>query len=347
MRSGGFGPASRSNVIYHHKVGRSERTSPSPAPRLRRPARRSGGCFCMKASRAASIEPAATGRYKSKCVSRWSPAASTSRNAFLHFAHAHRCVTWGTRVLAGTSCTSVDAHAGHFLSVLMGISSAMFTSPSANASPRCRGGTSLTRSPDPPAAGGTGGSSGRGPWRSSMLITSSTWSAARLGDRQVLCPEESCPRTPRRVVGSMSGGVPRRRVALQERVERGRVHWLGEVGVEACRARAQAIFALPVSRHGDEDHVSEVRGSDALGDLIAVETGETEIDDDGVRVKHQRLLEAPDAVFRLMHLIARQLEQVAQHLTGIGVVFDDQNAPVGAGRKTASGASSRRWCFTP
>src|SRR6266853_2697919 len=128
--------------------------------------------------------------------------------------------------------------------------------------------------------------------------------------------------------------------ALQERVERGRVHWLGEVGVEACRAGAQAIFALPVSRHGDEDHVSAVRGSDALGDLIAVETGETEIDDDGVGVKHQRLLEAPDAVFRLMRLIARQLEQVAQHLTGIGVVFDDQNAPIRARPSRACSWSS-------
>src|SRR6266851_10010027 len=38
---------------------------------------------------------------------------------------------------------------------------AQSTSPSAHAGPRCRGGTSLTQSPDPPAAGATVGSSSR------------------------------------------------------------------------------------------------------------------------------------------------------------------------------------------
>src|SRR5260370_23019700 len=42
--------------------------------------------------------------------------APHSGSAFLHFSHDHRCATWGARVsiLAGTSCTSVDARAGHF-----------------------------------------------------------------------------------------------------------------------------------------------------------------------------------------------------------------------------------------
>ena len=153
MRSGGFGPASRSSVIYHHKVGRSERTNPSPAPRLRRPSRLINPAVQFAAAagaparrrrgqRALSQRP--RGRYRSKCVSRCSPDGSTSLKAFLHFAHDHRCATCGTRVLAGTSCTSVDPHAGHFLSVLMGIPSGMFTSPSVHTGPRGvgeRGGT--------------------------------------------------------------------------------------------------------------------------------------------------------------------------------------------------------------
>ena len=104
--------------------------------------------------------------------------------------------------------------------------------------------------------------------------------------------------------------------------------------------RRTAIFALSVARQRDEDHVSTTRGPDALSDLIAIETGKTEIDDDGVGVQHQRLLEAPDAVVRLVHLVARQFEEVAQHLPGVVVVFDDEDAPAGGacrGRRLGDG----------
>lgn len=81
------------------------------------------------------------GPYKSKCVSRWSSAASTSRNTFLHFSHDHSCSTrrvWARSVPSGTSWMLADPHAGHFFSVLVGMSG-MAPFPSLHADPRCLG----------------------------------------------------------------------------------------------------------------------------------------------------------------------------------------------------------------
>ena len=98
------------------------------------------------------------------------------------------------------------------------------------------------------------------------------------------------------------------------------------MGVESRFARTAAVLGLAVSGDGDECRGSaERRAPQRARNLVAVEPGKTEIDQDDVGALGQSKRHAADSITRLTHVVSLRLEEQPQRLPGVRAVLDDQD----------------------
>ncbi len=95
--------------------------------------------------------------------------------------------------------------------------------------------------------------------------------------------------------------------------------------VEAGLVGRLPVGELGVAGEGDEKDVAVEGGPDLLGELVAVEDGQPDVDDGGVRLPGQRLLDAAPAVLGHLDLETDRFEQQPKHLASVRVVLNDQN----------------------
>src|SRR5262249_11098607 len=102
------------------------------------------------------------------------------------------------------------------------------------------------------------------------------------------------------------------------------IHWLDQV-----RGKSRFLRALPVLRlavPGERDHHARSyrQRLHATRDLVAVEPGQADVDQRHLGRLRASQVEALGAVGTGVDLVAVQLEQRAQGLTGVGVVLDEE-----------------------
>src|SRR5262245_65491160 len=89
---------------------------------------------------------------------------------------------------------------------------------------------------------------------------------------------------------------------------------------------ALPIFGLAVAGEGDHHRWPHRQRLHPTRDLVAIETGQADIDQRDLGGLGAREVEPFVAVGARVDLVAVQLEQGAQRLTGVGVVFDEKDA---------------------
>ena len=101
----------------------------------------------------------------------------------------------------------------------------------------------------------------------------------------------------------------------------------GEVTVESCLACFPAIFVLSPSRDRGDMHVIELRTpSQSPRDGIAVHHRQADIQEDHVRCELRRDRNRGAAVMRDPGHVAQIRHRHVEHLGGIQIVLDDQDA---------------------
>jgi hypothetical protein len=114
------------------------------------------------------------------------------------------------------------------------------------------------------------------------------------------------------------------------------------MGVEAGRLRSFPIEGLTVAADGDEPHRGAAgRRTQPTGDFEAVDPGQPEVDQDNREILILGLVDAILAAGRGRDVMSVQLEQQAQALARVVVVFDEEDAPASAAAEVAvsSGAA--------
>lgn len=113
---------------------------------------------------------------------------------------------------------------------------------------------------------------------------------------------------------------------LEHRAQLLEVDRLSHVHVEARARRAAAVVLRAVAGERDEEHPGAALGANLPRDLISIELRQPDVHERDLRAMTQRSLDALPAVGRLEDLVPVVLEQHAQHLARVVVVFDDQDA---------------------
>jgi hypothetical protein len=87
------------------------------------------------------------------------------------------------------------------------------------------------------------------------------------------------------------------------------------------------VFFLPPARQSDyADSGATWLFADSLASLVTVQLGQTDVEQDGVRLKSQGLLDGGLAIVGDVDRVAQQSQRECQHAGGILVVVHDQNA---------------------
>jgi hypothetical protein len=98
------------------------------------------------------------------------------------------------------------------------------------------------------------------------------------------------------------------------------------VGVESALHRPLAVGDIAVAGQGHQPYVlAFVGGPNAPGDLETVEPGQADVDEHHFGPRGQGRVDRPGAVGSHVHAVAADFEQTAYGLTGIGVVFDNED----------------------
>src|SRR5262249_2340916 len=101
---------------------------------------------------------------------------------------------------------------------------------------------------------------------------------------------------------------------------------LQQVDVEAGSERAPSVLRLaePAERH-EKDLATRGRRPQLLGHLVAVESGETDVDERDFRVTDARHLDGDRPVLPHLHAVSPYLEQRPQRVAHVGAVLDHQH----------------------
>src|SRR5688572_2907335 len=98
--------------------------------------------------------------------------------------------------------------------------------------------------------------------------------------------------------------------------------------IESRLHGALVIAARAVAGESEQQHLTSARArANAFGHLIPVETWKADVDDCHLRIRGLQYLEAPVAVFRLVHTVTRQLKHHGKELARVSVVLDEKDAP--------------------
>jgi hypothetical protein len=96
------------------------------------------------------------------------------------------------------------------------------------------------------------------------------------------------------------------------------------VVVEAGVSRAFAILLLAVAGNGNEPNMAKLgRLTDESGDLVAVEAGEADIEQNGVGLEGFCSVNDRWPVVDFLRRAVESLKEKAKHSRGIDVVVDD------------------------
>src|SRR5438552_4460459 len=103
---------------------------------------------------------------------------------------------------------------------------------------------------------------------------------------------------------------------------------LRQVSVEAGLPGMALVLGQPIAGQGDEVELLAVwRSPDALGNLVSVDAGKTDVDEGHVGAKPQHQLDSRQAIGGLVNLVAVELEEHAKGLPRVGVVLDESDPP--------------------
>lgn len=116
----------------------------------------------------------------------------------------------------------------------------------------------------------------------------------------------------------------RRPQELLEVIELGR---LGQVCIEARRPSLGDRFGVGITAERHEAQAAELRiGAEDPRDLVAIHLGKGDIAYHHVRPRRSRSLDAGGAVEGDEDLVSPEGEPVTQHVRGVDIVLDDQDA---------------------
>src|SRR5262249_36656163 len=104
------------------------------------------------------------------------------------------------------------------------------------------------------------------------------------------------------------------------------IHGLDQVRGEPGLLRALPIFGLAVAGECDHHRWPPPKRLHPACDLVAVEPGQTDVDQRDLGCLAPREVEPFVAIGTGMNLVAIQLEQGAQGFAGVGVVLDEEDA---------------------
>ena len=106
---------------------------------------------------------------------------------------------------------------------------------------------------------------------------------------------------------------------------------------------ALAVLGEAVPRQGDQVEIPACRvATDVTRDLVAVELGQTDVDESDIGGELERARHPGGAIDRLVDLVAEQHEELTQHRARVVVVLDDENPPPARRGRRRRGRRPRR-----
>ncbi len=118
----------------------------------------------------------------------------------------------------------------------------------------------------------------------------------------------------------------------QRRGKRAQVERLDEMVIEPGGGRAKDVCVTAVTGHGDQlEAVGRPSAAEFFGDLITVQAGEADIEQDDVGLVAVDTFDRGGPVKRAEGLVAAQLEDLGQGAGGVSVVVGDQDPEGPAG----------------
>src|SRR5262245_11234719 len=123
-------------------------------------------------------------------------------------------------------------------------------------------------------------------------------------------------------------GRLRARVSLAELHQTTRIDGLDHVCIEPGRARALHVLWRAVAADGDELQARvDATGAQAPRHLVAVQSRKAHVDEGDIGGELAGHLEGARTIGSRADGMVPELEQAAQHLSGVVVVLHDENAP--------------------
>src|SRR5688500_11329284 len=100
------------------------------------------------------------------------------------------------------------------------------------------------------------------------------------------------------------------------------------MGVESGLLRFSAVFLLTPAGESDQQQVAvPALSANAASRVVAVEPGQTDIEQDDIWPECSRCLYRLQSIVRQIRVVAGELEQHREAFRRVPVVIDDQNAP--------------------